>query len=78
MSADALAVGGVALAYLGEEARALASLNEAVAVAKNVHDARIDKVAELNVSEQGVVTPKAIAVEAEILDLLLNPQSPKD
>lgn len=42
--------------------------------AYRVHDARIDKVAELNVSEQGVVTPKAIAVEAadaEHIDLLV-------
>jgi transcriptional regulator with GAF, ATPase, and Fis domain len=45
LSADALAVGGVALAYLGEDARALAALEEAVAVAQRVHDARIEAVA---------------------------------
>lgn len=44
-SADALAVGGVALAYLGEEARAIAALEEAVAVAKRMHDARVEAVA---------------------------------
>ena len=44
-SADALAVCGVALAYLGEEKRALEALEEAVLVAKNVHDARIEAVA---------------------------------
>ena len=44
-SADALAVCGVALAYLGEEKRALEALQEAVTVAKNVHDARIEAVA---------------------------------
>ena len=44
-SADALAVCGVALAYLGEEKRALEALDEAVAVAKSVHDARIEAVA---------------------------------
>ena len=45
LSADALAVCGVALAYLGEEKRALEALEEAVAVAKRVHDARIEAVA---------------------------------
>ena len=45
LSADALAVGGVALAYLGEEKRALEALDEAVAVAQRVHDARIEAVA---------------------------------
>ena len=44
-TADALAVGGVALAYLGEEKRALEALEEAVLVAKKVHDARIEAVA---------------------------------
>jgi len=44
-SADALAVCGVALAYLGDEKRALEALEEAVTVAKNVHDARIEAVA---------------------------------
>ena len=34
LSADALAVGGVALAYLGEEKRALEALEEAVTVAQ--------------------------------------------
>jgi serine/threonine-protein kinase PknK len=45
LSADALAVGGVALAYLGEDTRALVALNEAVTVAKSMHDARIEAVA---------------------------------
>ncbi len=45
LSADALAVGGVALAYLGEETKALEGLNEAVAVAQRVHDARVEAVA---------------------------------
>jgi len=45
LSADALAVRGVALAYLGDEARALAALEEAVAVAKNVQNARVLAVA---------------------------------
>jgi serine/threonine-protein kinase PknK len=45
LSADALAVCGVALAYLGEEKRALEALDEAVAVAKRVQDARIEAVA---------------------------------
>ena len=45
ISADALAVGGVALSYLGEEKRALEALEEAVLVAQRVHDARIESVA---------------------------------
>jgi serine/threonine-protein kinase PknK len=45
LSADALAVGGVALAYLGEEARAQEALQQAVAVAQRVHDARVEAVA---------------------------------
>ncbi|HSO32520.1 MAG TPA: sigma 54-interacting transcriptional regulator, partial [Labilithrix sp.] len=45
VSADALAVGGVALAYLGEEKRALEALQEAVSVAQRMHDARIEAVA---------------------------------
>ncbi len=45
ISADALAVGGVALAYLGEEKKALAELEEAVSVAQRVRDARIEAVA---------------------------------
>ena len=45
LSADALAVCGVALAYLGEEKRALEALEEAVVVAQRVHDARIEAVA---------------------------------
>jgi transcriptional regulator with GAF, ATPase, and Fis domain/predicted Ser/Thr protein kinase len=45
LSADALAVCGVALAYLGEEKRALEALEEAVSVAKRVQDARIEAVA---------------------------------
>ena len=44
LSADALAVGGVALAYLGEDARALALLEEAVTIAKNVHNTRAEAV----------------------------------
>ncbi|MDB4937878.1 MAG: putative sensory histidine kinase YfhA [Labilithrix sp.] len=45
LSADALAVCGVALAYLGDEKRALESLEEAVAVAKRMRDARVEAVA---------------------------------
>jgi serine/threonine-protein kinase PknK len=45
LSADALAVCGVALAYLGEEKRAQAMLEEAVTVAQGVHDARVEAVA---------------------------------
>ncbi len=45
ISADALAVGGVALAYLGDEKKALEALQEAVSVAQRVHDARIEAVA---------------------------------
>ncbi len=41
LSADALAVRGVALAYLGQEAPAMAALEEAVDVANKVQDARI-------------------------------------
>ncbi|MBS2019672.1 MAG: sigma 54-interacting transcriptional regulator [Deltaproteobacteria bacterium] len=44
-AADALAVRGVALAYLNEEPRALASLEEAVAIAKSMQDARVLAVA---------------------------------
>lgn len=44
-SADALSVGGVALAYLGDDARALACLEEAVTIAENVHDARVEAIA---------------------------------
>ncbi len=43
--ADALAVRGVALSYLGQEASALEALHEAVALARSVHDARIEAVA---------------------------------
>jgi serine/threonine-protein kinase PknK len=45
LSADALAVCGVALAYLGEEKRAMEALREAVTVAQRVHDARVEAVA---------------------------------
>ena len=45
LSADALAVCGVALAYLGEEKRAQEALQEAVTVAQRVHDARVEAVA---------------------------------
>ena len=44
-AADALAVRGVALAYLNEEPQALAALEEAVAIAKKVQDARVLAVA---------------------------------
>jgi serine/threonine-protein kinase PknK len=43
--ADALAVRGVALAYLGDDEAATKALDEAVAVAKKVHDARVLAVA---------------------------------
>ncbi len=41
LSADALAVRGVALAYLGQEGPAMTALEGAVDAAKKVHDARI-------------------------------------
>jgi serine/threonine-protein kinase PknK len=44
-TADALAVHGVALAFLGEEAGAKKVLEEAVAIAHDVQDARIEAVA---------------------------------
>jgi len=44
-TADALAVRGVALAFLGDEARALTALEDAVATARSVDDARILAVA---------------------------------
>jgi len=44
-SADALAVRGVALAYVGEEARALEALKESVEIARRVGDARVAAVA---------------------------------
>jgi len=45
VSADALAVEGVALAYLGDDARARALIEQAVTIATNVHHARILAVA---------------------------------
>ncbi|MDB4944882.1 MAG: putative sensory histidine kinase YfhA [Labilithrix sp.] len=44
-SAEALAVAGVALAYLGEEKLALEALEESVSVAKRVQNARLEAVA---------------------------------
>src|SRR5262249_10819643 len=43
--ADALAVHGVALAYIGDEPRAKKSCEEAVSIARKVQDARIEAVA---------------------------------
>lgn len=45
ITADALAVHGLALAFLGEEGGAKAALEEAVSIARSVHDARIEAVA---------------------------------
>ena len=45
LSADALAVCGVALAYLGEEERAQEALKEAVTVSQRMQDARVEAVA---------------------------------
>ncbi|MBX3186224.1 MAG: sigma 54-interacting transcriptional regulator [Labilithrix sp.] len=45
LSAEALAARGVALAYLGDEAKAREALDEAVAIAKSVGDARVVAVA---------------------------------
>ena len=45
IAADALAVNGVALSYLGEEKRAMEVLEESVATAQRVQNARIEAVA---------------------------------
>ena len=45
VAADALSVHGVALAYVGDEARATNALERAVALARKVEDARIEAVA---------------------------------
>ncbi len=70
ISADALAVRGIALAYLGDDAAALEALNEAVSLAHSLHDARIQAVAlgSLGIAHQrgGRAAPARDAHEAAL------------
>jgi transcriptional regulator with GAF, ATPase, and Fis domain/serine/threonine protein kinase len=50
ITADALSVHGLALAFIGDEANAKKALEEAVAIAREVQDARIEAVAQVSLA----------------------------
>jgi transcriptional regulator with GAF, ATPase, and Fis domain/serine/threonine protein kinase/Tfp pilus assembly protein PilF len=50
VAADALAVRGLALAFVGDEANATAALEEAVEIARTVKDPRIEAVAQMSLA----------------------------